>query len=392
MDLLNENKYKKEEVPKSKKIVLVLLILSIIATIFIVIALIYAKSNIKLPDVLKINDKEAQMSENLIITDTQGNKYISIKGLSTLLGYEYYNGEYGSSGESKEKGYIKNKNLVVGFEKDSNKIYKYEEKTNLDYQYYELKSEVFAYNNNLYMDLADISESLNVIYNKNNNIISINTLEFDIDKHNIALKEKGYSVTTDLNNQKALTYGMLVVSKNGKWGVLDKNYNEVLGNKYSAIYFDEYNMNFIVSDENGRYGVLSNKGEVVYALKYDSLEILNYENMLYKVKNNGRYGVMKGDGALLTNIVYDDIGYPADVNKKIEYTLIIPAINEGVGETIVVKQNNKYGLVYLSSGEEFIPCTELDRIYSIEELGVVKYKADFGERVFDISEVINAYL
>ena len=356
MDLLNENKYKKEEVPKSKKIVLVLLILSIIATIFIVIALIYAKSNIKLPDVLKINDKEAQMSENLIITDTQGNKYISIKGLSTLLGYEYYNGEYGSSGESKEKGYIKNKNLVVGFEKDSNKIYKYEEKTNLDYQYYELKSEVFAYNNNLYMDLADISESLNVIYNKNNNIISINTLEFDIDKHNIALKEKGYSVTTDLNNQKALTYGMLVVSKNGKWGVLDKNYNEVLGNKYSAIYFDEYNMNFIVSDENGRYGV------------------------------------MKGDGALLTNIVYDDIGYPADVNKKIEYTLIIPAINEGVGETIVVKQNNKYGLVYLSSGEEFIPCTELDRIYSIEELGVVKYKADFGERVFDISEVINAYL
>ena len=168
MDLLNENKYKKEEVPKSKKIVLVLLILSIIATIFIVIALIYAKSNIKLPDVLKINDEEVQMSENLIITDTQGNKYISIKGLSTLLGYEYYNGEYGSSGESKEKGYIKNKNLVVGFEKDSNKIYKYEEKTNLDYQYYELKSEVFAYNNNLYMDLADISESLNVIYNKNN--------------------------------------------------------------------------------------------------------------------------------------------------------------------------------------------------------------------------------
>ena len=78
MDLLNENKYKKEEAPKSKKIVLVLLILSIIATIFIVIALIYAKSNIKLPDVLKINDEEVQMSENLIITDTQGNKYISI--------------------------------------------------------------------------------------------------------------------------------------------------------------------------------------------------------------------------------------------------------------------------------------------------------------------------
>lgn len=390
MDLLNENQYKKEQTPKSKKIVLIVLILAIVITIFIAFALLYIKTQQKSPKTLKINDKEVKMTETLIIETTEGNKYISLKEIAQLLGYEYYNNEYGESGENKEKGYIKSGTLITGFEKDTKKIYKYEEETNLDYQYYELKSNVIMYNNNLYISSADISQALNVIYGENKSIISIQTINNKIDEYtqSLKLKDNGYTIAQDLNNQKAIIYGMLVVKKNDKWGVIDKNSNEIIGNKYSTIYFDEYNMNFIVSDSNGRYGILSNNGEIICALKYDGLEILNYENMLYKVKYNGKYGIMSADTKLLTNIIYDDIGYPEDSNKKIKYTLIIPELIENVSEMMVVKQNNKYGLIDISTGEEVIGCDQLDKIYAIEELGEISYKVEINETTFDLIDVI----
>lgn len=392
MDLLNENQYKKEQTPKNKKIILILLVLSIIATILITFILLYinkyVKTQEKLPKTLKINDKEVNLTETLIIETAEGDKYISLKEIAQLLGYEYYNNEYGVDGENKDKGYIKNGILVTGFEKDTNSIYKYQEKTNLDYQYYELSSNIIKYNNNLYISSKDISQALNITYKEDNNTTLINTIENNIEKYQETFKETDYTITKDLNNQKAIIYGMLVIEKNGKWGVIDINYNEIIGNKYSTIYFDEYNMNFIVSDSNGRYGILSNNGEIICALKYDGLEILNYENMLYKVKYNGKYGIMSEDRGLLTNIVYDDIGYPEDSNKKIKYTLIIPELIENVGEMMVVKQNNKYGLIDISTGKEVIGCDQLDKIYAIEELGEISYKVEINETTFDLIDVI----
>lgn len=392
MDLLNENQYKKEQTPKNKKIILILLVLSIVATILITFILLYinkyVKTQEKLPKTLKINDKEVNLTETLIIETAEGDKYISLKEIAQLLGYEYYNNEYGVDGENKDKGYIKNGILVTGFEKDTNSIYKYQEKTNLDYQYYELSSNIIKYNNNLYISSKDISQALNITYKEDNNTTLINTIENNIEKYQETFKETDYTITKDLNNQKAIIYGMLVIEKNGKWGVIDINYNEIIGNKYSTIYFDEYNMNFIVSDSNGRYGILSNNGEIVCALKYDGLEILNYENMLYKVKYNGKYGIMSEDRGLLTNIVYDDIGYPEDSNKKIKYTLIIPELIENVGEMMVVKQNNKYGLIDINTGEEVIGCDQLDKIYAIEELGEISYKVEINETTFDLIDVI----
>lgn len=240
----------------------------------------------------------------------------------------------------------------------------------------------------MYISSKDISQALNITYKEDNNTTLINTIENNIEKYQETFKETDYTITKDLNNQKAIIYGMLVIEKNGKWGVIDINYNEIIGNKYSTIYFDEYNMNFIVSDSNGRYGILSNNGEIICALKYDGLEILNYENMLYKVKYNGKYGIMSEDRGLLTNIVYDDIGYPEDSNKKIKYTLIIPELIENTGEMMVVKQNNKYGLIDISTGEEVIGCDQLDKIYAIEELGEISYKVEINETTFDLIDVI----
>lgn len=389
MDLLNENQYETKKTPKSKKIVLILLILSIIGAIGIIIAMLYVSENTVKPDTLKINGQVKEITEGLLIKTADGIQYISLRDLANLVNYEYYSNEYPKEGEDSSKCYIKNNKLITSFEMDSNQIYKYEEGTNLDYQYYTLNYNIIIYNNKLYIALADLQQALNIVCTKDtNNLITINTTENLVATYNEKLKDTGYALTEDQNNLKALSHGYLIVNKNGIWSVLDTNLQEIVGSKYKTIYFDEKNLDYIVSNTNGQYGIISTTGSIKNSFKYDSIEVLNYENEFYKVKNNNKYGIMKSDGTMLTDIIYDEIGYPEEPSNKIVYTLIIPELDGKSGETIVVKQNNKYGLIYLETGKEFIKCDTLDKIYSVKDYGTTSYKIEIEKQVFELSEYI----
>lgn len=390
MDLLNENQYgQKEKMPNGKKAILILLVLSIIAVMIVIVLMLYVDSKKVEKAELYINDSAVEITENLVLTDDTGNQYISLKELSELVGYEYYSNEYPKEWEDPEKCYIKNEKLITSFAMDANQIFKYEEDTKLDYQYYNLKFNILMFNKKLYIALADLQVALNMQCTRDeNNNIRINTTENLIAKYEEELKNRDYTLAEDQNNRKAIAYGNLIVNKNGLWSVLNTNFEEIIGSKYSTIYFDEKNLNYIVSNSNDRYGIISNSGAVKISLKYDMLEILNYDKMLYKVKNNDKYGIMKSDETMLTQIEYDEIGYPAEPSKKIKYTLIIPELDGRTGETIVVKQNNKYGLVYLETGEEFIHCNEIDKLYAIEEIEGFQYKIEINKEVYDLAEYI----
>ena len=377
MDLLNENQYGQPKQNKSKAIIITLLILSIFAIIAILVAMVYLDSHKVVNDTLYINNVQQEITEELIVTDNQGVQYISIKDLANLLEYEYYSSEYNSYGADTTKCYIKNKKLISGFELGSKQIYKLEEETNLDYQYYELEYDIITYSNKLYIALADLSIAINAQCTINENKeIKINTMEYLASFYGEQLKEEGYTVVADQNSQKALAYGWIIVKKNQMYGVLNTEFQEIIGLKYSSIYFDEYNQNYIVSNTDKLYGIISNAGIIENSLKYDGLEILNYKNMLYKVKNNQKYGIMKENGIMLTEIVYDEIGYPADKANKILYTLIIPEVDGKSGNTIVVKQGKYYGLVTLENGETFLECDHVEKLYSISELGEIYYRID----------------
>ena len=112
--------------------------------------------------------------------------------------------------------------------------------------------------------------------------------------------------------------------------------------------------------------------------------------MLYKVSNNGKYGIMKKDGTMLTkNIIYDEIGYNAEPDKKIVYTLIVPDL-DGKGQTIVVKQNGKYGLIYLKDGETYLPCDHLDKLYAVNELGTIEFRVEVEKQTIKLSDYMEA--
>ena len=124
------------------------------------------------------------------------------------------------------------------------------------------------------------------------------------------------------------------------------------------------------------------------ALKYDSLKVINHEPLLYEVSKDKKYGIMKKDGTMLTEIEYDRIGYMADSKNKINYSLIVPDLDGKTGRTVIVCKDNKYGLIYLSNGKTFIKCESADKIYEVEELGELKYKAETEEKTYSLEEFI----
>lgn len=389
MDLLNEKQYQKQETPKGKKTVLVLLVISIIAVILVGILMIFLEANKVIPNTLYVNTVKKDISSSLLVSDKTGNKYINLKELAELLEYKFDNSEYQKYDLDTTKCYIANGKLISGFEMDSNKIYKYEEGTNLDYQYYNLNHNILAYNNNLYIAMDDLQKALNVKVTINtNNEINIYTTDYLAKSYETKLKDLGYTILQDENNKKALAYDYIIVSKNNVLGVLNANLEEVIGLKYASIYFDECNFNYIVSNTNGQYGIISTTGRVEQSLKYDGLEIINYERMLYKVKNNNKYGVMKKDGTLIGEINYDDIGYKANQQRKILYTLIVPKMDNLSNDSIVIKNNGKYGLMDIESGEELLPCDHLDELYSISELGKIHYRVEVEKQTLELNEYL----
>ncbi len=391
MDLLNENQYKKTKTSSGKKVVVLLIIISIIFIIVILGLMMYISANKEIKEKLFINDEQREIANDIIINDTLGNQYIALKDFAELLGYEYENGEYRNDDVDTAKCYVKNNNLITGFELDTNKIYKFEEGTNLDFQYYTLNLNIILHNNKFYIALADLTRALNCSYFINENKeIRINSMENLANTYQEKLIESGYTVAEDQNNRKSFAYGRIIANKNGIWSILNSELEDI-GLRYSSIYFDEQNDSYIVSNTSGKYGIITTSGGVKESLKYDGLEILNYENMLYKVKNNNKYGIMRSDEkglTKLTEIVYDDIGYPEDSANKTLYTLIIPELDKNMKKTIVVKQNEKYGLVYLSSGEIFLPCDHLDKIYLVNNLGEDKYMIEAQEQTMELLEYL----
>lgn len=389
MDLLNQSYNNRPQRSKGSKLVMIALIICILLVIIIVALMIYLQMTQTPQMTLRINGNQITLQQDVIVSDSNGTRYISLKDLSDLLGYKYNNGAYMEYEEDKTKCYIDNNYEIIGFNKDSSLIYKTTEDSQTDYEYYKLNKNILEYQEKLYVALEDLNKALNLICDLSNaNNITIETTTYASSIHAEQMKETNYILTSDSNNLKAMSYGMLVVSRDNLLGVLNQNHQEIIGNKYRTMEFNEYNMTYIVSNERNQYGIITTDGNIQIALRYDSLRVINYEPLLYEVSQNKKYGIMKEDGQMLTELEYDRIGYPADLQNKINYTLIIPDLDGRTGSTIVVCKDGKYGLVYLTNGKAFLECDTADRIYAIENLGEIEYRIQIEDRVFLLEEYI----
>lgn len=366
MDFFQENKKKKGKTP-AQKLVLSLLIISIVLCIIIGIIMAYLSLNQEKNNFsISLNEKIINLNNLNLITTENGKRYISIKAICNYLGYDYYNGEFKKTDETKTKGYINNKTNIAQFFDNSQKIYKATENSITDYEYYNLDNPILSSQENLYIAIDDLDVAMNLIvnYSEKDNQIKIKTPEYWIQEKNEEFKNLNITISNAPVNLKALSYGYVVIIKDSKHGVITLDNKEIIGNKYNDISFCEYTKKFIVSNNENEYGVITTSGGADINLQYDSIEIINYEPLLYKVKNLEKYGIMKEDGSILNEIEYDSLGHPENKSKKINYTLIIPNLNENISKSIVVSQNGKYGLIDMENGKEIIPCI-LKGIYSV---------------------------
>ncbi len=385
MDLLQQeiNKNKDKKISTSKKIVLVSLILCIVLLVLILLVMFLMSGEQTKNLSLTVNGSNIQITSNMFITDENGITYISLGQLSDLIGYNYLRGGYLEYIEDSTKCYLYNINQIIGFETNSDLIYKTSENSNLDYQYYKLKNKIISNNQVLYISLEDLSVGCNVIYSysKDKNAIIIETTDNYIKNfNNSSIK---LSIDDNFNNKKAISYGMLIVSNdNQKLGIVDLNFNTVIGAKYSSIEFDEYTQNFIISDD-GKYGVISTE-KLLIEPKYQELSIINYSPLLYKVKLNNKYGILDENGDIVINNEYDQFG--SNNNIENNFTLIIKDIGEKKQTGIIAIKNGKYGLINIETGNPIVDC-KADTIYYNNEENTYYVQED--NKVFTLDEYIN---
>ena len=366
MDLLEKEVAKNNNNSSKKRIILILLILCVFMLVMLLVMIAALKGKTPVKEALFVNDEEVQIDNKLLITDEQGNKYISIELAGQLIGYKFYNGGYGKNEEDRNKCYLQNNYEVVGFELNKDEIYKINLNEKIESQKFKLTNKLQKSDEGmLYASLNDFSMACNVAceMSQDGKQLKFATCDHLATLYTESIKEedKYKSVTEDYYNKKAIYYNMIIVSDGVNYGVIDNSLKTIIGAKYKSLLFNEYIQCFI-AQSNGKYGILSKEGNVQIKFEYDSIKLLNYDPLLYQVSQNDKYGVLDKDGNKIIDIEYDNIGYNYQNKEQSELLLIVEDINNKNEKGLVVCKDGKYGIINIKTGETILNC-ELEKIY-----------------------------
>ncbi|MCI8291181.1 MAG: hypothetical protein HFJ25_02865 [Clostridia bacterium] len=305
----------------------------------------------------------------ILLNTSDGKTYYCIETLATMTGYKYNKGAYGELDENTNKCYIDNGGEYVTFSSEVESIYKnikisdrytdeLEGKESLrnnnsiggsseteDEEVFFLEKPVIKFaDGKLYASYDAITQGLNMSVIVNGSEVTIYTIEDLIASYTEFLNSKGYVLTKNFRNQRALCKGFAVAQKNGEYGVIElagDGYQEVISVKYDTVEYVQSIGEFIISS-NSMYGMIApGEEKPTISLKYDSIQLLDAQKKLYIVENDKRFGVVDFRGDIIVPTEYDKIGledvsiYKSQgINSK--YLL--------ADNLIPVLQNNEYRL------------------------------------------------
>lgn len=428
MNLIDEN-VEKESNEKQKKLTKIIIFSIIILLLIVVIIGIYSAIKKKNTLQLKIDDEDKKFSSELflmqdkknLVKSEDGQIYISVKSLASLLNVGFYNDEFNGGGEDVTKCYIKTDNEYTSYLSDSSRIYKVtdnktikeemeKDKKNADkenqmelindyeYQYFSIDDGVRYVNNEIYAraDAIELGFNVTISYDEKNKNISIYTID-GLEK--IAKSRVGESVVigedASFNSKKLLKNGyVLIKSGTGEYGIVDylnyKQGNYFLSCKYSKIEFIEsLGCLLVTASDNQKVGILKanfgGEGSVFKILDhiYDSITQLSEDGKFYLVKEGDRYGVLKieedGDDVSCTTILRSEYQYigienPEQYSNDITSRFIlsdkyIPIKNDsgkwGIastdGEILVVPQYDIIGCNISKTGNPVLVINDLKK-------------------------------
>lgn len=431
-------------------IILVAIVITIIAIIGIVYAIMYLQSNTFR---IYINGKVVNLpNETIIIDETTGKIHVDITGIANYLDYDYHKGEFKLYTEDENKCWVENKNETASFFLNSNKISKVAPNQTKDYEDYIISDPVISKNGKLYCTPEGIKIGFNVLfeYNKEQKNIQIYTLPYLVNTYENKFKKLGYKDGIDdaFDNQKAVLYNLFVVKKdNNLFGVVNGNNEEIIGSRYKNMIFNENAREFYVTSALNKKGIVTEAGETKINLLYDDIKMVDKKNGLYLVKNSNKYGMIGNTGNIIIHleyeqigvnvgtfrnnninnqyvlfenaipvyqnkkwgmfdingnmilpIEYDTIGYSSGVSGKVVNNLLIVPSYKGIvfGKVYLIpdgrstKRVTYYG-IYDNKGTELIP-TRLTNAYFVVNAGVNTYYMEYQGQTLNIEEYLEAQI
>lgn len=157
---------------------------------------------------------------------------------------------------------------------------------------------------------------------------------------------------------------VLLVKKDGKYGLIDFKGNELLKCEYSEIYSLKGIKNSLITKKDDKIGLVDNIGNTIIPNSYDEIKALGdiYEDG-FIVKKDGNYGVINWDKSVALETKYDDIKAIYGNNRYVvndddTWEIIdasgkkyledkfddVKSIN---GDNVIIKEDDKYGVVAL---------------------------------------------
>ena len=199
------------------------------------------------------------------------------------------------------------------------------------------------------------------------------------------------------DNENNLWYedDVLLVSKDGKYGLVDFKGKELLKCEYDEITALKGVKNSILTKKDGKFGLTDNIGSIIIENEYKKIEPISdkYENGYIVTDSNNKMGVINRDKSLAVETKYQDIK-PIYANGKYVvkeagiWQIIdnetntylkdkfddIVSIN---GDNAIIKNNSKYGVMSLN-GETIIAAKYQDMSYLFEDKYIFKQNNKYG--------------
>ena len=204
------------------------------------------------------------------------------------------------------------------------------------------------------------SDAIIIPNNKQDIFICTENVDYDKGTYETkVLNAKGKEILTQYNNVVAIENydennnlwyedNVLLIEKDGKFGLINFNGNEILEANYEKIYTLKGIKDSLIIEKDGKKGLVNNVGQVLVENKYDEIKSLGIDTKLYIVKSNNKYGI---EGIL--DCKYQDI---KALNNKDIYC---------------VKENGKYRVI--NSEGKTVFNEKFDNIETIKD-NVIVYK------------------
>ena len=162
----------------------------------------------------------------------------------------------------------------------------------------------------------------------------------------------------DENNNLWYEENVLAVEKNGKYGLISFEGNQILEPNFDKIYTLKGTGNSLITEKDGKKGLVNHLGLQVVENKYNEIKSLGKDTKAYIVKQDNKYGV---EGIL--DCKYQDIKV---LNNK---------------EIFCVKENNKYKVINTEGKTVF--SEKFDSIETIKD-NIIIYKYNNKYCAYDI--------